>query len=206
MTIRKWGIKDVDATNLMMNVGIAVVLGLVTFGLAALGGHVATENTRLRYTFWILSFIGVASIGWQAWRTEQENNRLRTESKVLSKKLDFVQKQSDTILAEVRKSDSEARSPLVRPPDEKPQRRSPASAPSSPFHTNDAETRRRRQVLVALRNEFILSHDGISSAMLAGLEWPPSEWVNKRLNELGEKWQVKVGSNPAEVEIIDVPS
>jgi hypothetical protein len=52
------------------------------------------------------------------------------------------------------------------------------------------EIRRRRDVLDKLRQEYILSHDAISPAIVAGTEQPPSDWVNRRLIELGEKWTI----------------
>jgi hypothetical protein len=52
------------------------------------------------------------------------------------------------------------------------------------------EAGRRKSVLALLRNEYILSHDKVSPGLIAGIEPLPSEWVNSRLRELGEKWIV----------------
>ena len=52
------------------------------------------------------------------------------------------------------------------------------------------ESERRQGVLQLLRNEYILSHVETSPGVLAGTEFPPSEWMNKRLRELGEKWTI----------------
>lgn len=38
-------------------------------------------------------------------------------------------------------------------------------------------------LLAQLRNEYILSHDGISPAMMAGTEPIPQEWLDRRLSE-----------------------
>ena len=65
-------------------------------------------------------------------------------------------------------------------------------------HTTEAT--RRQNVLVTLRNEYILSHDNLSPALIAGTEQPPPDWVNSRLRQLGEKWTVNVPS-PADVVI-----
>jgi len=54
----------------------------------------------------------------------------------------------------------------------------------------DDEQMRRKNILNKLHHEYILSNDGISSAMLAGLENPPKEWINKRLKELDENWRI----------------
>jgi|GEM_PF-5603278 hypothetical protein len=58
------------------------------------------------------------------------------------------------------------------------------------------EVSRRRQLLERLRGEYILSHDNISAAMMAGTEELPADWVNKRLQELGEQWKVSERQQP----------
>jgi hypothetical protein len=50
------------------------------------------------------------------------------------------------------------------------------------------EIERRKHILDTLRSEYILAHPEESAAMIAGNTNPPSEWVNKRLQELGERW------------------
>ncbi len=52
------------------------------------------------------------------------------------------------------------------------------------------EQDRRDRILQLLRQEYILSHDNISPAMMAGLEMPPADWLNRRLHELGEGWAI----------------
>lgn len=54
----------------------------------------------------------------------------------------------------------------------------------------EAELKRRQNVEELLKGEYILSHENISSGLLAGTEPPPSDWMNKRLGELGESWRV----------------
>jgi hypothetical protein len=56
---------------------------------------------------------------------------------------------------------------------------------------------RKQNILSLLRNEYILSHDSISPGLLAGTELPPSEWINKRLHELGETWTVAEPASPS---------
>ena len=55
----------------------------------------------------------------------------------------------------------------------------------------EAEMQRRRGIEIALRSEYILHHENVPPGLLAGTEFPPSDWVNKRLVELGEKWKVE---------------
>jgi hypothetical protein len=50
------------------------------------------------------------------------------------------------------------------------------------------ELERRKHILDTLRSEYILTHPEASAAMIAGSADPPSDWMNKRLQELGEKW------------------
>jgi hypothetical protein len=52
------------------------------------------------------------------------------------------------------------------------------------------EADRRKQVLDALRAEYIMSHSDVSSSMIAGNSYPPPDWTNGRLRELGEKWTI----------------
>lgn len=44
--------------------------------------------------------------------------------------------------------------------------------------------------LNVLRKEYIVSNDNISPALIAGTEWPPVEWMNRRLSELGKPWRL----------------
>ena len=62
--------------------------------------------------------------------------------------------------------------------------------------TQESEIERRQNLEKALRNEYILSHDNVSPGLIAGTEFPPSNWMNRRLRELGEKWAVAVPSQP----------
>jgi len=52
------------------------------------------------------------------------------------------------------------------------------------------EARRRAALLDRLRQEYTLSRDNISAALIAGTEQPPADWINKRLREMGEAWAV----------------
>lgn len=75
----------------------------------------------------------------------------------------------------------------------KPDEAMPIVIPAAPSNgvSQTAETARRTALLDKLRQEYILSHDGISPAMAAGLEHAPAEWTNERLRQLGEQWQVQ---------------
>lgn len=156
-----------------MDIFLAIALGVVTFCLAALGGHLATENKKLRYSFWFLGVLGIALIAWQAVRATKAEWEHVAEINKLDAKLDTVKKQNDQILAS-----------LVGKPVEK------RLFGQLTTGAGEEEPKRRTGILNALRNEYILSHDNISSAMLAGLEMPPADWLNKRLAQLGESWRV----------------
>ena len=60
------------------------------------------------------------------------------------------------------------------------------------------EQAHRASVLSQLRQEYIRGHDGLSPALLAGTEDPPADWVNRRLRELGENWQMAQAKKPSE--------
>ncbi|MFZ1008805.1 MAG: hypothetical protein WAN65_18345 [Candidatus Sulfotelmatobacter sp.] len=59
-----------------------------------------------------------------------------------------------------------------------------------PLTSQEVEMERRENIQKALRGEYILSHDNVSPGLLAGTEFPPADWTNRRLQELGEKWTV----------------
>ena len=50
------------------------------------------------------------------------------------------------------------------------------------------ELERRKNILDTLRSEYILIHPEASAAMIEGNANPAPEWMNKRLQELGEQW------------------
>jgi hypothetical protein len=49
--------------------------------------------------------------------------------------------------------------------------------------TNEAE--RRKQLLEALRDEYVISTPDTPITMLTGNSYPPTEWMRKRLHDLG---------------------
>jgi hypothetical protein len=57
---------------------------------------------------------------------------------------------------------------------------------------SELETSRRKSLIATLRQEYVFSHDGLSPAFLAGSEPVPPDWMNKRLEKMGELWRVRV--------------
>ncbi len=53
--------------------------------------------------------------------------------------------------------------------------------------------------------EYILSHDGLSPALLAGTEPVPADWMNKRLEQIGEAWRVRVKGSQYEIFSVNNP-
>jgi hypothetical protein len=74
------------------------------------------------------------------------------------------------------------------------------------------ELTRRRMLLEKLRTLWIASHNDISSKMMVGIEWPPEEWLNQKLTDMGEVWRVsratgaRIWTHEVVVEASDVPS
>lgn len=60
------------------------------------------------------------------------------------------------------------------------------------LHLTDNGQDRRSVILTKLRAKYLLSHDGISPGMAAGLEPLPKEWVEKELEALGISWRQEV--------------
>lgn len=120
---------------------------------------------------------------------DRETGELKDRFKALQSKTDAVSDQTKEILTELHRSApaTPAKSARETPPS------------SQPAGVNPAEQARRNKVLALLRNEYILSHDGISPGLMAGTEWPPPDWLNGRLGTLGETWKVKQGRNSMEI-------
>ena len=62
---------------------------------------------------------------------------------------------------------------------------------------NEAE--RRKQVADALRDEYVISHPDVPASMITGNSYPPSDWMNTRLRQLGEKWSFNQPQKPPRV-------
>lgn len=62
-----------------------------------------------------------------------------------------------------------------------------------------SELVRRSTVVAQLRNYYMLSHDGLSTELVAGMAWPPDEWMNQQLGQLGETWTVHATGGKIEV-------
>lgn len=52
------------------------------------------------------------------------------------------------------------------------------------------EINRRQSILRQLTELYMMSNDGISSRMAAGMELPPADFLNEELEKLGESWRV----------------
>jgi hypothetical protein len=66
------------------------------------------------------------------------------------------------------------------------------------LHDHAAEMARERDVIRRLHAEYIESHPDVSAALIAGLAPLPAEWVEKRLQEMGEtfRWSGPKGYQP----------
>jgi hypothetical protein len=100
------------------------------------------------------------------WKTRFDAQSVKFDAQ--SKKLDAVQRNTERFLNRATKHSEQ----------------SDLSTPGQ------KEIGRRQQILAALRNEYVLSHDNVSPAVMSGIQSPPADWVNQRLKALGEKWTI----------------
>src|SRR5882762_588731 len=82
----------------MSSIGLTILIGVVTFGLTALSGHLTTRNVVFRYTFWIGACVGVVLVSAQSVRTTLENRGLAENSATLIDKIDKVKVQNQSVL------------------------------------------------------------------------------------------------------------
>ena len=96
---------------------------------------------------------------------------------------------------------------LTKPKRSSPNTLEPGNAAPEEHNTKGlsqkVEGDRRRSLLRTLSQEYILSHDHLTPGLLAGTEWPPLDWMNRRLRDLGEVWSVLPGKNLMELQFSD---
>jgi hypothetical protein len=63
----------------------------------------------------------------------------------------------------------------------------------------------RDALLRKFYQEYIISQDGLSPALLAGTEPVPADWMNKRLEQIGEAWRVRVKGSQYEIFSVNNP-
>lgn len=114
---------------------------------------------------------GTAIISWNRIRTEHAH---KMETKDLNDKLDRQGRKIESVGDQNAAILKQALS-------------TPGSSPQAGSADNP-QLLKRKNVLALLRNEYILSHENISPGLLAGTEFPPADWMNRRLRQLGEKW------------------
>lgn len=78
----------------------------------------------------------------------------------------------------------------------------PEPPPASVASTNVAA--QRGALLQQLASLYILDHDGITPAMMAGLEYPSVDWLNQQLQQRGEHWRISAISGTT-VSTYDLP-
>jgi hypothetical protein len=66
-----------------------------------------------------------------------------------------------------------------------------------PLTATETEAKRREDVMVMLRGQYILEHENVPSAVVEGTEAPPAAWLNERLRQLNENWTVSDAVKPA---------
>jgi hypothetical protein len=166
----------------MLDIGISVAIGLVTLITAYMGAHVTlhpaeSAEARILYKLMFAACGAVACvlIGWQTYRNNEAQTNLKEQ------------------LAQIERNTKEPPRVQVNVP--------PAQVViNPPENASPTELGRRAVLLERLREEYILSHDDISAALMAGTEQPPAYWVNMKLRGRGEKWSVTqtnmIGESP----------
>lgn len=74
-----------------------------------------------------------------------------------------------------------------------------------PKAINMTEAERHVQLLNSLRDEYIIRQSSIDPEILSGIKIPPTEWMNKRLSVMGEKWTVKEEAKPGPSQVVQLP-
>ncbi len=159
-----------DATLSWLADSVPMAVALV--GIIIISYKQINEKNHFTATV-VLTIVGFIGTSILHWSRERDQRAHKGEVDGLNTKIDTVGSQNTQILLSL----SSAR-------------------PSTSQNPQAAELQRRENIEKALRGEYILSHDNISPGLLAGTEYPPADWMNKRLHELGEKWTVAPPATP----------
>jgi len=149
----------------VLNVMFFAVVPLV---LAGIGAHLATEelpegSTKRRNIVvgvWLLALVGILCGILTEELNAKADRKREAEASDLNAKVDSVGRQNEQLLTSLLGN-----------------------------HTL-SEADRRRKIEDALRSDYILHHDPIDPLILAGQRYPPAEWMNQRLKEMGESWNI----------------
>jgi len=145
-----------------------IAYGLIPGALGLAGYHLAASTVindpRRRRMYKVLFSFGAVLGALLIVGIENKADREHaTEVTGLTDRITFVANQNSTILQNFR---------------------------GVPLDAQGKEVNRRQAILKLLHNEYVLTHKDVSTALLAGTEEPPSDWVNTQLKQLGETWAV----------------
>jgi hypothetical protein len=140
------------------------LLAIVPFAMAAYGGHVAAESISdpKRRRNVKLKFWAICLVGVGLAFIQQY--RAITSDAASRKKTNQVE---GAILGQLQSLHSQAT-----------------------LSPEQAEMKRREDIVTMLRGQYILQHDNVSPGVLEGTEPLPADWLNRKVHELGEKWNV----------------
>jgi len=171
-----------------MDIALALALEVINLVLAWYAVHISLEHGRKKvaFLFLLVGSIGLLLIGFSAYRTLQAQGDLATKISGISAQLQGLHTAAlqhySVALGEDLKSGKSTSTRTVTP---------------------DSEYQRRYRILNALRIEYILSNRDFRPTLVAGIEWPPLEWINHRLADLGETWTATTGRNSSELQFTE---
>ncbi len=192
-----------------------IALGLVTIVMAVLGGIISIYALAKRWQKWMygMTFVVLGVVGMYfvvrqsneaARATDTLNgniNGLQSKTDLLQKKLDAFQTWIGVELGTLHSHGSTSESIPKHYERSATENLAVAEGATAVTVLAQTESQRRQAILQALRMEYILSRDNLSPGLLAGIEWPPLDWLNQRLKELKESWMVTAGPTKAELQI-----
>ncbi|MGA2607097.1 MAG: hypothetical protein ABSH01_06520 [Terriglobia bacterium] len=172
----------------MVDIALALAQGVINLVLAWYAVHIFLEHgkKKVAFLFVLVGLPGLVLIGLSAYRVSQPQRDIATRISKISAQLQNLHAAAPQHffvgLGEDLKSGKSTSTIKVIP---------------------DSEYQRRYKILNALRIEYILSNRDFRPTLVAGIEWPPLEWINHRLANLGETWTAAVGSNSLELEFME---
>jgi hypothetical protein len=167
-----------------------IALGLVTLVTTILGGIVSAHAPARTWQKWLygMTFVALGIVGLCF--VVKQSNETTAATAILNNNISDLRGKLDSLGIEIKK---ELASLIPKHYERNAVENLALSEGAKAAVPAQSESQRRQAILQALRREYILSHDNLSPSLLAGMEWPPFDWLNQRLRELKEPWTVTAG-------------
>jgi len=186
--------------DVAVDVGLAILLGLINFWLAWYSIHVFLERgkKRLAILVGLVGAVGLISIGVSTYRTLKFQSVTSASQAHIAASQQQMEAGIERLLLAIHAQAPPKHFFVGITEDVR-------TGKSSSFtkEISDEENKRRKVMLQVLRLDYFVEMGKPSPGFGAGTGWPPVEWINQRLAKYGESWTVLPGRNPSDFTFVE---